>query len=111
MGKPQGYVLVYRNSLAGKATYLRKLVGIYDYHCIICRCLFSLYSFKGLSSTLLFDKSLLLVISFFSLDEVSAKCEDLGLFGRIMMVKPFEAAFNSIERINSQKTILTRKIR
>ena len=29
MGKPQGYLLVYPNSLEGKATYLRMLVGLY----------------------------------------------------------------------------------
>jgi hypothetical protein len=34
MGKPQGYILAYQNSLAGKATCLRKLIG------------FSLKSFK-----------------------------------------------------------------
>ncbi|HEU4822371.1 MAG TPA: hypothetical protein VFS97_03000 [Nitrososphaeraceae archaeon] len=40
MGKPQGYVLVYRNSLAGKATYPRMLVGIYNYHYTVVRAYF-----------------------------------------------------------------------
>ena len=56
MGKPQGYVLVYRNSRAGKATYPRMLVGIYNYHYTVV-CAYFLYINSKAFSVYLFGKT------------------------------------------------------
>lgn len=57
MGKPQGYVLVYRNSLAGKATYPRMLVGIYNYHYTVVRAYFLYINSKAFPVFYLFSKN------------------------------------------------------
>jgi hypothetical protein len=56
MGKPQGYVLVYRNSLAGKATYPRMLVGIYNYHYTVVGACFLYINSKVFPVLYSFDK-------------------------------------------------------
>jgi hypothetical protein len=87
MGKPQGYVLVYRNSLAGKATYPRMLVGIYNYHYTVADAYFLyinskfLYiNSKAFPVLYLFGKDVSpssLVFSF--IDTRCAKFGDLGI--------------------------------
>jgi hypothetical protein len=52
MGKPQGYLLAYQSSLAGKATCLRKLIG------------FSLKSFKRFFFFIIFMIDLLMPFQF-----------------------------------------------
>jgi hypothetical protein len=80
MGKPQGYVLVYRNSLAGKATYPRMLVGIYNYHYTVADAYFLYINSKAFPVLYLFGKDVSpssLVFSF--IDTRCAKFGDLGI--------------------------------
>ena len=79
MGKPQGYVLVYRNSLAGKATYPRMLVGIYNYHHTIVGAYFLYINSKAVPVLYLFGKdvSSSSPLVFFVIDKGCAKHGDL----------------------------------
>ena len=101
MGKPQGYVLVYRNSLAGKATYPRMLVGIYNYHYTVVGAYFLYINSKAFPVLYLFGKDVSsspLVFLFYR--QKMCKAWRFSLFGTIIIVKPFEEAALTLKKPN-----------